>query len=152
MVQMGMMALCFSYMANWIVSRFCFSARLQAITLALLAVYFGASSEIASYAVAMWKDPIFSISILIFTIVLINLALFGAAGRARFARKRVAWFAFFALNIVFFRNDGVYILAFMVVLLAVWLYFDRKNVMETSLGFDSREGLLLIVAERDSCL
>lgn len=102
-IQMTFMAFTFSYMANWITSR----GRLSwswgiAITMAS-----GMAPYIATYSIAMWKDPFFSCGIVLLTLFLAD----GFIFKEEIKASKVQLFALAAILalICFSRNNGVYI-------------------------------------------
>ena len=64
--QMAVMAATLSYMISWVSTR----CGLSAWWRACLLLAFGATSYIATYTVALWKDPLFSCAIVIVSILL----------------------------------------------------------------------------------
>lgn len=100
----------FAYMACWITSRMCFHKWCSY----LIALFVGISSIYATYSIALWKDPIFSIALVVLVLQLFDLVRSG--GLVCLANK--CWSLIFEVNLllmVLFRNNGIYILALMIV-------------------------------------
>lgn len=110
-LQMVCLALCLSYMANWMVVR----GRLGRIWLLALLGIFGFSSYIASFSIAMWKDPLFAVGV-----VLLALRLFDYAwGIAYAGRGWVAKTAALMVLIALVRSNGVFVDGVILVVLIV---------------------------------
>lgn len=112
-VQMALMSLCFGYLARWAGVR----CGLNCIWVFACAIFFALTPYIASYSIAMWKDPLFSVSVVMVTLLLMDFAL----TRTEAAKGR-AWKALFILStlgMAFLRNNGIYV----VVLLCVVMVF-----------------------------
>ena len=120
LIQMAFIAGCLSYAASWIVSLLAPSRSIRIAIYVALLVLFGFSPHFSSYGIAIWKDPAFSVSLMILTLFLTDAVL----GRGvRSVALRATAFTFFSLIVVFSRNNGVYIVALICVLLAVsWLF------------------------------
>lgn len=122
-VQMAFMASGFAYMIVWIVTR----GKLRKRWSAILATLFGFTPYIATYSVAMWKDPAFSISLVIVTLLLMDFVL--SNGKVATANK--LWmpsFITFLLFMIFSRNNGLYIVALLdIAVLALWLLSKRER-------------------------
>ena len=97
-LQMFYMAYGISYMACWIETKFKVN---QAIGIIIVIVY-GFSSYIGQLSIAMWKDPIFSVTVMLLSIVIYDILMQG---------KPLKYFAAFGLILLmeFSRNNGVYI-------------------------------------------
>lgn len=122
LVQMGLMATCLAYLSCWTITR----GGLNKVWLAIVVVLFAASPYYATFSIALWKDPAFSASIVMLTVLLGDLVL----AKGRVTRLGKWWlFAFiaFALLATFTRNNGTYILAATGLCLVAWLWFDRKQ-------------------------
>jgi hypothetical protein len=76
--QMLVMALTLGYFSAWICARFNLSKWVGVA----LACFFGAIPYFALYSIAMWKDPLFSMSLVLMTIFIADVVLGG--------RKRIA--------------------------------------------------------------
>lgn len=105
-----------------------------------LAVFFFAICPIfPSYAIIMWKDPLFSIGLLFIGIILY--------WYAKNDFKNMKWYqysllVFSVLVVAFFRNNGIFILVF--VLLALLIMY-RKRVWKVALTITLTMGFSLII-------
>lgn len=127
-IQMSVMAAVFSYLTFWIVSRGRVSGKARYVVVALMFVYFGISPYIATYSIALWKDPLFSVALVMVTLLLADVVVLGGCGeRGRFGSRQLIPFIAFALLLVFFRNNGVYVLVATAVCLAVWLLLQKGD-------------------------
>lgn len=125
LIQMILMSVGFSYVSLWIVSRCKASSHTAILIIGACLVYFGISPYIATYSIAMWKDPLFSTALMILTTLIADLVIQQNATR----RSTVAFattFLFSALIVAFFRNNGIYILAGTFLLLASFAVLSRK--------------------------
>ncbi len=114
--QMAFMAFGFGYFSRWIVVR----GSLKPLFGIALAAAFGLCSYIGSFSVALWKDPIFCSAGLLLSICLADLA--WSRGKAVFRKGWLVLFIVSALVMMFLRNNGVFVMALVcVVLLAVAL-------------------------------
>lgn len=123
-LQMLFIAGCLSYFASWIMSLFALSRFAKVAIRLLFLVLFGLSPHFASYSIALWKDPIFSVALL-----MLSLFVFDAVLGRRVYRTllRIVAFAMFSLLVVFFRNNGIYIVLALCVLMAVACFVDRRR-------------------------
>lgn len=116
------MALSYSILIQWIVQRL--GAR-KVWAIALIAV-FGITPYIATYSIAMWKDPLFSAAIVVITMLLFDLV----ATKGAIAKTSKAWiplFAFESIVIVFLRSNGIAIEAILLVGLLACAILNRKR-------------------------
>lgn len=116
-IQMVFMAACIAYMICWIVER----GGLKRRWLFIIAVPFALSSYMATLSIAMWKDPIFSCALIMLSLLLFDMV--ASVGRVqRYGKSWWIAFVAFAAIALFFRNNGVYVLAAVEVGLTVlWL-------------------------------
>lgn len=127
LIQMTIMAACFSYLANWVVSRTGVSGKARWAIFILFFAYFGVSPYIATYTIAMWKDPLFSSALVMLTLFLADAVVFDRGREGRTVWAGLACFAFFALIVAFFRNNEVYVLVLTAVVLALWLALAGRH-------------------------
>ena len=144
LIQMTVMAACFSYLANWVVSRAGVSGKTRWAIFILFFAYFGVSPYIATCTIAMWKDPLFSTALMMLTLFLADAAIIGKGREGRTAWAGLACFAFFSLIVAFFRNNGVYVLVLTAAALALWLALSGRHASP-----DERKGKAS-VARRDA--
>lgn len=110
-LQMVFMAICLGYLAVWFIERL--GIRKQLIW--LMVAIFGISPYIATYSIALWKDPVFSCSICIICVILADAVL---SGKGIVSKLQNAALCILSLVAMLFRNNGVYIVLALVLLLA----------------------------------
>ncbi len=122
LIQMGFMAYAFSYLSRWITTR-CSLKNYWALIIVLI---FSLSPYIATYSIAMWKDPFFSTALALMTLLLLDFIL----SKGAIIKSSKAWlpcFLILLLIIAFSRNNGIYIIACTeIVLLVYWLVTRRR--------------------------
>lgn len=109
-IQMLYMAYGIGYLIHWLESTFCLKKYVSYVLLAC----FGCSPYIAQYGIAMWKDPIFSTTILLLTICIAEILLINMPVGEKFKWERKTIFSylrffFLLLLMIFSRNNGFYI-------------------------------------------
>lgn len=120
-IQMAFMAICFAYMIRWVVTR----CNLNTYWTRILVVIFACTPYIASYSIAMWKDPAFSVSIMMLTLLLADFIL--THGSITKKRSWLLLFTGFALFSVFLRSNGVFVVALIgIVFLALFLRCKKR--------------------------
>lgn len=122
LIQMGFMAYAFSYLSRWITTR-CSLKNYWALIIVLI---FSLSPYIATYSIAMWKDPFFSTALALVTLLLMDFVL----SKGAIIKSSKAWlpcFLILLLIIAFSRNNGIYIIACTeIILLVYWLVTRSK--------------------------
>ena len=122
LIQMGFMAYAFSYLSRWITTR-CSLKNYWALIIVLI---FSLSPYIATYSIAMWKDPFFSTALALVTLLLMDFVL----SKGAIIKSSKAWlpcFLILLLIVAFSRNNGIYIIACTeIILLVYWLVTRRK--------------------------
>ena len=118
-LQMLYLAVCFGYLINWM-----YEKGIPKIWRCVSFALFGIVPFYAEMSIAMWKDPIFSASLAVWTVMLIDFI------RNKDEEKQTPLFwlkhVFFMCVICFFRNNGMYILAATEVILLLVLLKKRK--------------------------
>lgn len=109
-LQMTFMAICLGYLAVWFIERLGF--RKQYVW--LIVAIFGISPYIATYSIALWKDPVFSCSICIICVILADAVLAREVALSQFQKIALCLLSLLAM---LFRNNGVYIVLALVLLL-----------------------------------
>ena len=71
LVQMGFMAYAFAYLSRWITTR----CSLKNYWVLIVVLTFSLSPYIATYSIAMWKDPFFSTALVLTTVLLTDFVL-----------------------------------------------------------------------------
>lgn len=110
-LQMTFMAICLGYLAVWFIERL--GVRKQFVW--LLVAIFGISPYIAAYSIALWKDPVFSCSICIICVILADAVLAREVASSQFQKIALC---LLSLAAMLFRNNGVYIVLALILLLA----------------------------------
>ena len=91
----------FAYMVVWVCTR----AKLSTPWLIALTALYAASPYIATYSVAMWKDPIFSYALVIVSLMLADYAL--TKGKVASSRSWCTVFALLLVVVGLFRSNGL---------------------------------------------
>lgn len=128
----------FGYLSRWVVVRGGFKA-LWSLPIALV---FALTPYIATYGMALWKDPLFSVAVVLFTLCLADLVW----SKGKIVHSSKAWivlFVFSSLGIAFLRNNGIFLLAVCFVV-ALVLYLIRRK-QEGSCGYACASGIMLSV-------
>lgn len=123
LAQMAFMSACFSYLSQWITKR----CNLKAIYAYLIVAVFAISPYIASYSVSFWKDPIFSTALVILSLLLFDFI----ASRGKVVAQSKTWIplvAVLALIVMLFRNNGVYIIGLITVLMLGYSLLSRHRM------------------------
>lgn len=124
LAQMGFMAFAFSYLSRWITTRCSLKKHWQLIVVLI----FSLSPYIATYSIAMWKDPIFSTSLVLITILLMDFVLSGG----KILNTSHLWLPMFIVLLLiasFSRNNGIYIVG--CTLLAIGIFWLIKRHSES---------------------
>lgn len=103
--QMAFLALTLGYLACWIGVRMGLAPRPRRALEAGLVALFGLAPYYASYAIAMWKDPLFSMGVVWLSVLTADHVLLGA--RSAWGPGRTAGLAAAALLTMFTRNNGL---------------------------------------------
>ncbi len=102
--------------------------KVKKIPLGLVVAFFALCPIFPSYAIIMWKDPIFSMALLFLGLMLFDFAKNNFQG--------LKWYHYTllvlcTLAVAFFRNNGVYIL---ILLIPIFYLLFRKPALKTSLA------------------
>lgn len=144
LVQMAIMAICFAYLIQWLISRMGLCGKPKWIVVVVLYSYFGLSPYIATYSIAMWKDPLFSVALMMITLFLADLIL-SDDGFPSFGWLKLLLFALFSFVLVFFRNNGVYVLALTVVALILLIARARLKTKMPKVRIDAAKMLTVSI-------
>ena len=126
LAQMGFMAFAFSYLSRWITTRCSLKKHWQLIVVLI----FSLSPYIATYSIAMWKDPIFSTSLVLITILLMDFVLSGG----KILNTSHLWLPMFIVLLLiasFSRNNGIYIVG--CILLAIGIFWRSLEKLNATL-------------------
>ncbi len=113
-IQIIIMAAVFAYMVEWIVVRFNLSKLWHVILLAPYAL----ATYVATYGIALWKDPLFSVAIVVQTICIADFVW----SQGDFMRRHRSWYPAFILSgiiLVLFRNNGIFVFVASVAFVAI---------------------------------
>lgn len=127
-LQMAFMAICLGYHAVWFIERL--GIRKQFVW--LMVAVFGISPYIATYSIALWKDPVFSCSICIICVILADAVL---ARKVALSQLQKITLCLLSLLAMLFRKNGVYIVFALVLLLTAVSIVSR--VRKQSYGYAS---------------
>ena len=115
-VQMALMASGFAILIQWTMQR----SRCRGIWRVLLVALFALPPYVATYSIAMWKDPLFSLALALLCILLFDFV----ASSGDIATKSKAWLPVIVcclLIVLFFRSNGVFVVALVAAAFAVYL-------------------------------
>ena len=127
-LQMAFMAICLGYLAVWFIERL----GIQKQFVWLMVAIFGISPYIATYLIAFWKDPVFSCSICLICVILADAVLAREIALSQFQKNALC---LLSLTAMLFRNNEVYIVLALVLLLAATSIVS--NVRKQSFGYVS---------------
>ena len=149
LIQMVVMASCFSYLVNWVIARAGIFGKARWVVYALSLAYFGVSPYIAGYSIARWKDPLFSTALMMLTLFLADAMVLKTERGSRSSRVALAIFALFAFVVAFFRNNGVYVLVLTAFAVALWLIVDGGKDLsvrrKASVARRQAKGMLVVL-------
>lgn len=121
LVQMLYMSICISYVTAWLYSRF----KLPKLFLIILLMFYGITPYFAQLSIAMWKDPIFSTTLAVLTVILADIVL-----KKDILKKTLSFwliYVFLLLILIFVRNNGIYIAFFMSFMTFLICIMDREK-------------------------
>lgn len=123
-LQMLYLALCLGYQVSWLKKKGVCSTACVAVV-----AFYGFVPFFAQNSIAMWKDPIFSATIMVWSLMLIDYVL--SCGKVvQQQRFFLVKHLVFLMIICFWRNNGRYVvLLFEAVLLFYWLFHRKKQVI-----------------------
>ncbi len=119
-VQYTLMAASAGYCVHWMLRK-----KIPWILAMMAELYFAFTRIFAVYAISMWKDPLFSAALLLFCLLLLDIGI--SRGRNLKETKVIATFISLGCMIVFLRNNGIYLVVGISVILAI-VY--RKQFMK----------------------
>ena len=120
-LQMAFMAGCFAFGSCWVATR----VRMPLVA-PILVILCGVTPYVATYSIAMWKDPLFSTALAMVSLLLCDLVLYDRAGK----KVGRAWYASYATLLVimtFVRNNGFYVTLLIVASLLVVLLVKMRR-------------------------
>ena len=122
LVQMGFMAYAFAYLSRWITTR----CSLKNYWVLIVVLIFFLSPYIATYSIAMWKDPFFSTALVLTTVLLMDFIL----SKGTILKTSKSWLpclAILLLIVMFSRNNGIYVVVCTEIILLVYWLVTRKK-------------------------
>lgn len=147
-VQMAFMGLCFGYVGAWIKTRL----NLGVLASVSALVAFASIPYIATYSVAMWKDPMFSAAVAALTPLVADFVF----SKGSVLRSRKTWlmgFVVLLVAMVFLRSNGVYIaLVLFLSLVVVGLCCLTKKCEWSKRGVFVLSSLVLVVVVGHSAI
>lgn len=124
--QMIVMAVVFAYMVEWMVVRF----NLRRIWYTALLLPFALTAYVATYGIALWKDPLFSVAIIVQTLCIADYVW----SKGDFISHNLSWYLAFILSgiiLVLFRNNGVFVFVVSVAAIAMLGIRWHKKALAT---------------------
>lgn len=120
-LQMAFMGFSLGYLAEWLRARL----RIRPwLSYALVAV-FACTPYVANFSIALWKDPIFTSSLVCISLMTMDLAL--SCGTSAQSPGWIAKYTLLLLVCVFSRNNGVYLVALLALGLGVLALAIRRH-------------------------
>lgn len=113
-IQMIVLAASFAFMVTWLGARF----KLPSVVKAILVALFALTPYVATFSIAVWKDPFFCASFIVVTVILADLVSDGGIIKSR---PRSVLYVIAALALCFSRKNGVYSLLLVALALAIML-------------------------------
>lgn len=123
-IQMVYMSLSISYLICWLF----FRMNLRKIHLIALGGFYGVIPYFAQMSIAMWKDPIFGVTLVVITLMIMEAIL----SRGAVIQKDKFFgikYVFLLLVLIFVRNNGIYIAFFMSVVFIIMSIYMRKDLI-----------------------
>lgn len=126
--QMLYMSICLSYLLCWLYKRM----NIPRVLLGVMIVFYGVTPYFAQMSIAMWKDPVFSVTLVAMTVLLTDVIL--SRGTV-LLKNPFLWgiYIFLALVTIFVRNNGIYITLFVGFVLLIVYCLKRKEDIGKSL-------------------
>lgn len=131
-IQMVYMASFLAYISCWIYRRM----NLKKIGLFFLIIFYGCIPYFAQMSIAMWKDPIFAVTIALLTIMLTDYILLQEENGKG---QKFFWIKYTVLLLItiFIRNNGIYMAFFMAVMaffMIIWIRCENIRKALRKLG------------------
>lgn len=109
-LQMGLMSVIFAYSVCWLRNK-----NVSKIVCCFVSLFYAVPRFWAQHAVSMWKDPVFSVLVFLFSLKLFDIIY--SEGKVLKKKGFVIQCILCVLGISLFRNNGIYVSAFSLVLL-----------------------------------
>lgn len=123
-VQCFLLATTAGYFVYWMIRK-----RVPWILIIMVELYFAFSRIFAVYAISMWKDPLFSAALLLYCILLLDIGI--SNGEKLKETKTLLQFIVLGFVIIFWRNNGIFLVAAVSLLLA---FVFRKKFLKMGIG------------------
>lgn len=121
LLQMLLMSVGLGYIFAWLV------ARLNAKGGVVLAFLYGLSPYVATFSIALWKDPLFSTALAVLTVLLLELLLrisLQKAGDVIRCKPLLVWIAIMSVATCLLRSNGIFVIGLtaltLLVVAVVW--------------------------------
>ena len=137
-LQMGLMSVIFAYSVCWLRNK-----NVSKIVCCFVSLFYAVPRFWAQHAVSMWKDPVFSVLVFLFSLKLFDIIY--SEGKVLKKKGFVIQCILCVLGISLFRNNGIYVSAFSLVLL-IFVSFVKKGRWLVTRKFMVCMFLSLIVA------
>lgn len=85
------------------------------------------------YAIAVWKDTLFSLILFMFTLMVFNFVL--SKGKGLTNKAYIAGYVIWGLLVIFLRNNGIYIFIATTVVLILWMGIKNMGTYRWFTGF-----------------
>lgn len=122
-IQMLLMGATFGYLIAWLRARF----TLSKVLCGILVLLYAGNPYVATYSIALWKDPLFSCALVVLTLLLADFAC-SRFSRAVLTSASLVRLAVFGLLVTMLRNNGwPVVMGLAVVLLALAFVAWRKR-------------------------
>lgn len=119
LVQMLILSAVFGYLLHWLSRK-----NVPGFWLVVITAAYAIMPVFPLHAISMWKDPLFSAALLLLMLLLFDIAASG--GKLLADRRTLVKLAFLSLWICFFRNNGLYVMI-LVDLVLIIQYAVRKK-------------------------
>lgn len=123
--QMVYVSVCISYLICRI------TLGMKSILKWLLALTYGLSPYVAAFTIAAWKDPVFSASVAVYSVLLFDFA--RSNGKVIREKKWIAAYACMSLIILFWRNNGICAVGASMLFLLVFYAVSKKAELKRAL-------------------
>ena len=111
-VQYALMAATAGYSVYWMLRK-----KVPWILVVIAELYYAFTRIFAVYAISMWKDPLFSAALLLFSLLLLDIGI--SKGEKLKEKKTIVSFVLLGIIIIFWRNNGIFLVAVISVILAI---------------------------------
>lgn len=110
----------------------------------LFTAYFSFTPYYAQISIAMWKDPVFSLSVALISVLLFDLVI----SKGKIAQNKMFWFkyVFFTILMCFTRNNGLYIVLFCELFIVIYtIIYKNKEFKKVSICTGVLIGVIWII-------